>query len=244
MEEKINYELVKESFNNYLSFYDLNNSDISLKKRHSYAVADLMCELAYLLGMNDDEIILAKTIGLLHDIGRFEQLRLTSSYKDKVFDHAEYSNKYLFIEGHIRDFIKTDRYDDIIKEAIFYHNKLTIPDEVFCYTKMIRDTDKIDIYYQCAVNFEYRFDSNISPKVISEFNACSSINLDFVETGADKVLSILSLIFDINYLESFKLLTETDNFYLFVGCIEVDSTSESLWSELTKKCVSKIEGGI
>lgn len=66
---------MEEVFERFIADYDLSNSDIKLKYNHSYRVADLQVKYAKLLGFNKEDIEIAKIIGLLHDIGRFEQLK-------------------------------------------------------------------------------------------------------------------------------------------------------------------------
>lgn len=49
---------------------------------------------------------MAWLIGILHDIGRFEQLRRYQTFFDyRSMDHAKYGVHVLFEEGHIKDFI-------------------------------------------------------------------------------------------------------------------------------------------
>ena len=71
------------------------------------------------LHLSEDDVELAKMIGLLHDIGRFEQAIKYDNFDDyNTMDHAEYGVKILFKDGMIRKFIDTDEYDEIIKKAI------------------------------------------------------------------------------------------------------------------------------
>ena len=56
----------------------------------------------------------------------------------------------------IRKFIDDDKYDDIIKIAIKNHNKYEIEPldgEKLLQAKIIKDADKIDIFYQLAYQF-------------------------------------------------------------------------------------------
>ena len=83
--------MLVDAFNEYVSGYDLNNEDIKLKYNHSFRVMKLQEKYAKLLGFSDENVELAKVIGLLHDIGRFEQLRVYNTYDDyKSIDHADY----------------------------------------------------------------------------------------------------------------------------------------------------------
>ena len=88
-------EKVKEAFDKYTNNYDMTNKNIRLKYEHSYAVMDLMGELAFRLNLDKEKIELAKIIGLLHDIGRFEQLKEYNSFSDDNIDHGDYGADYL-----------------------------------------------------------------------------------------------------------------------------------------------------
>ena len=173
-------EKVIESFKKYVSNYDMNIMQISLKYNHSFEVMNLMGELAFRLNLDKEKIELARVIGLLHDIGRFEQFTRFESFNDSNIDHAELSVKYLFEENHIRDFIELDKYDDIIKAAIKYHNSYKIPSNLekdeLLFAKMIRDMDKVDIYHQAAINYNYVFNaSEVNEKVLTDFKDAKSI---------------------------------------------------------------------
>ena len=65
-------EKVIEEFNKYTSNYDKNDINILVKYNHSFAVMDLITELAFRLNLDKEKMELARVIGLLHDIGRFE----------------------------------------------------------------------------------------------------------------------------------------------------------------------------
>ncbi len=141
-----------EEFEKYISSYSLDQSYMKLKHDHSIRVMELMGKYAKELGFSDDDIELAKLIGLLHDIGRFEQYKVFGSDVDhKTVDHADYSVVQLFDKNQIVHF--TDRQDwyPIIEFAIRNHNKRYIPytedERVLMFAKLIRDIDKLDIVY-------------------------------------------------------------------------------------------------
>ncbi len=242
-------EKVIEEFNKYTSAFDRNIEGIALKYNHSFAVMDLMAELGFRLDLTKEQIELARVIGLLHDIGRFIQLANARSWDDDILDHGEEGVKYLFDEGHIRDFIDDSKYDEIIKKAIKYHNYLSIPDglsdEELLFVKMIRDMDKVDIYKQQAINFELEFKADeINEKVLIDFKDEKQINKNDSKTKTDDLLLTLSFIFDINFEESFDILVGTDNFDLFLSVVNVDEHSEKLWNKVREICFDKINRGI
>ena len=119
-----------EEFRKYIiENYDPKDGMISLKIRHTYGVVDASEYIAKSIGLDNENIQLARIIALLHDIGRFEQAKQYKDYRDyKNIDHAELGVKILFEEGFIRKFIQDDKYDNIILKAIKNHNKLEIED--------------------------------------------------------------------------------------------------------------------
>ena len=66
---------------------------------------------------------LAKIIGLLHDIGRFEQIKRFHSFEPGTMDHAMYGADLLFgPEQMIRRFVKDPSFDQLICVAIAKHS--------------------------------------------------------------------------------------------------------------------------
>ena len=242
-------EKVINEFNKYTDNYDKKNFEINLKYNHSFAVMDLMGELAFRLNLDKEKIELARVIGLLHDIGRFEQFKEFNSFDDKNIDHAVVAVNYLFKDGNIRKYIDTDIYDEIIRKAIRYHNVYELPDhlskdeELFC--KMIRDTDKIDIYKQDAINYELFFNANeITKKVLEEFKDEKLVESKYVNSKSDDTIQNLSMVFDINYEEAYDLLVSTDNFDLFLSMVNVSEDSENLFRKVKEICFDKINRGM
>ena len=65
----------KKEFAEYVKNYDIKNDKIRLKVEHIERVSQVAKKLATKLELEDEDIKLAELIGLLHDIGRFEQLK-------------------------------------------------------------------------------------------------------------------------------------------------------------------------
>lgn len=106
----IDREKVEDTFKKYTDNYDTSDEKIKLKVDHTYRVAALSERIAESLGLNKEDTDLAWLIGMLHDIGRFEQLKNYGTFSDAdSIDHAHYGVKLLFDEGLIWEFIdKTD----------------------------------------------------------------------------------------------------------------------------------------
>lgn len=243
----MDFEQCKKAFDQYIEQYDKKEKSIIWKYHHSYEVSSLMAELAFRLHLSKKEIILAKVIGLLHDIGRFEQWTRNHSFQDNTLDHADLSCIYLFEEGHIRDFVKDQSYDTIIETAIRYHNKYEIPasitdSKVVLFAKMIRDMDKVDIYKQIAIHYEQVFDqSKISKEALEVFRKRKLLDRKIVNPISDRVLISCAFLFDIYFKETFDILSESDNFYFYLSMVEVDDASEELWEEVKNICYDVID---
>lgn len=144
--------MLEVAFDKYVSNYNLSNELIKLKYDHSYRVMELSIKYAKELGFSESDIELCKIIGLLHDFGRFEQLKVYNTFDDnKSIDHADYSVEQLFDKNLIVNF--TDRVEDyeLIKFAIKNHNKFDIEytkdERKLKFARFIKDMDKLDIVY-------------------------------------------------------------------------------------------------
>lgn len=245
------YEKAQLAFEEYMKNYDLTNPLILLKYKHTYQVVELMSELAFRLNLSKDDMILAKVIGLLHDIGRFEQIKKYNVISDKKtnMDHADAACYYLFDDGHIRNFVVDDKYDNIIRKAIKNHNKYLIDDDMtgeeLLFSKMIRDMDKVDIFRVLALkNHEVFKADEVSSDVLKEFSLNHEINNHLIKSETDKTVSRLAFVFDINFNESFDILVQTDNFDFYLSMVDVASDSEKLWKKLREICFDKINRGV
>lgn len=147
-----------EAFKTYTDAYDAANPRIALKIEHTYHVAETCDAVAREQGWVPEDIDLAWLCGLLHDMGRFEQLRRWDTFKDaESMSHAALGVEVLFgkhpadapATTNIRDFIETDAHDELIRASIAYHSDFRLPAQLDTRTRrfcdIVRDGDKIDI---------------------------------------------------------------------------------------------------
>ncbi len=110
-------------FINYTNGYIKYGGRIELKIKHTFRVMRLCEMIATNLKLSKEEVEIAKIIGLLHDIGRFEQWKKYQTFKDSIsIDHANFGIKVLKKDNYIRKYTSDDKYDDIIFKSIKYHN--------------------------------------------------------------------------------------------------------------------------
>lgn len=229
-----------EEFNKHVSNYDMENYDIKVKFNHSYRVMNLALKYARELNFTKEDINLAQLIGLLHDIGRFEQLNKYHSYDDsKTVDHADYSITQLFDNNLIEKFWnKKDDYE-IIKFAIKNHNKYHIPDiddkRAMMHAKLIRDIDKLDIIYLLGFLGELdkkAIDEPISREIINSIKNHQTINCKYVQNANDEIAIYFAFAFDINNNICLKELKK--NLGYFYKKVENNNRFKEIYTEVIK----------
>ncbi len=213
--EKAKQELIK-----HVKQQKIDNPKVENKLAHVLRVAKNSKDLATNLQLSKEQIDLAELIGLLHDIGRFEQYKITD--KSIKFNHGEAGVALLKKDNYLRKFIKEEKYDDIILTAIYEHNRyqlsknLTKEQELF--SKIIKDADKIDLIYEGAeiywkapeiiTSIE---EGKLEPKMLQEFYQEKLPDRRNAKSKIDEVLSFISLIFDINFSYSLQKIKQSSN---------------------------------
>lgn len=161
-----------EAFHRYVEPYDAGNPRIALKVEHTLRVAELANRIAADSGFTEAGCDVAWLCGLLHDLGRFEQLRRWDTFNDSnSVDHAALGARILFGEdpvafataepgddffarhnraaGSIRAFCADPALDGMIRAAVAHHSDFRLPDALDVRTRaicdVVRDADKLDI---------------------------------------------------------------------------------------------------
>jgi len=172
----INRKNVINAFAEYVRNYDPSDEKIKLKIDHTYRVAGLCQSIAKSLNLSEADVDIAWLLGMLHDIGRFEQIRRFGTFSDAdSVDHAEFGADLLFKEGLIRKFAEgyyeeyelassgNEEAEQIIKNnehhnkdtgllelAIRQHNKYRVKEDLTerqrMFCDILRDADKVDIF--------------------------------------------------------------------------------------------------
>ena len=222
----------KKEFEHYLDDYDRTDDKVCLKIVHTFGVTEYSRQIAERLMLSAEDTELAQLIGLLHDIGRFEQLKRFDSFEPTTMDHAAFGVRILFEEGKIRDFVKTDTWDDIIRTSIAKHSDFRLEgiedSRTLMHARIIRDADKLD---NCRVKLEDTIETilgisaeevgktSVSPRVMEQFRRKESILSSTRRTAMDYWLSYLAYFFDINYKVSWDIIREHDYVTRLIGRI-------------------------
>jgi len=213
----MNIQVIKDEFKKHYKKYDINEPAIIRKYYHSIRVMDLSRLIAKYNNFNDNDAEIAAVVGLLHDYSRFEQWTDYKSFNDfDSVDHGDLAVQRLFDEQEIKNYsLKEENYDEIY-DAIKYHNKLSIPDNLTEHNtllcKVIRDADKLDLFYLFGIN-QALFsddDSDISFDVNEQFFKESQIKTTTVKNNNELIILRLAMIYDLNFDYSFKYIKDNN----------------------------------
>ena len=228
----IDRDRARAAFKSYTDAYDATNPRIALKIEHTYHVAEACDAVAREQGWSSEDIDLAWLCGLLHDMGRFEQLRRWDTFKDaESMSHAALGIEVLFGENpadapavtSIRDFIDDPAEDELIRASIAYHSDFRLPAQLdertrsFC--DIVRDGDKIDIMRTIAdstvdtilkVDEKTFLGSRFSSPTLAAFDEHRCVARDERDEPADFLVGLICFMFELVYPASRALAREQD----------------------------------
>ena len=255
----IDISKAKIAFKKFLDKYE-DKSDLSfqLKVVHTYHVAENSKYIAEQLNLSKEDIELAELIGLLHDIGRFEELKITKELNCVKFDHATHGSKMLFEKGMIRNFVEDSQYDEIIKKAIENHSKLAIEkglnERELLHSKIIRDADKLDNYrvkqeekieaiFPKRVNRkEDMEESLVSDKVYKAVLNRKCVNIYDRITPLDFWVCVLAFTFDLNFDVTYNMVREKDYINILIDRFDYKNKETKNRMENIRNILNKYVG--
>ena len=250
----VDLENAKKEFKKYISNYDINNPNIERKIGHSYRVAKTSKKIAETLNLEKEEREVAELIGLLHDIGRFEELKITKELNSVKFDHATHGSKMLFEKGIIRKFVEDSQYDEIIKKAIENHSRLAIEKRLnkreLLHLKIIRDADKLDNY---RVKQEEKIpkrvnrkedmeESLVSDKVYKAVLNRKCVNIYDRITPLDFWVCVLAFTFDLNFDVTYNMVREKDYINILIDRFDYKNKETKNRMENIRNILNKYVG--
>lgn len=212
-------------FEDYTQRFPANDvvveANLRYKKEHSLRVRDYMLTLGADLQFDPNQMILTEIIGLLHDVGRFEQYVQYHTFKDHLSeDHAKLGLAVLEREKIFLGRVSKSE-EEIIQTAIGNHNRRiiekSVAGETLVFCQLIRDADKLDIFDQ-VINFYEdptqtpflaveggHTDKSYSPEIIQGILSGKQISYDTVKTPVDIKLIRLSWLLDLTFPTALRI---------------------------------------
>lgn len=200
--------------------------NIELKIEHTGRVCGNILLLAKSEKISENDCMLAETIALFHDLGRFEQFMKYKTFKDSESEnHAFLSVKILNKEKVLSRLSKEEK--GLILKSIECHNMMEIPQSIekhsklYFFCRLIRDADKIDILRLASEEYSeenrslnpalelYLPDTGgYSEPIVSEILNNRMAKIADMKNRNDVKLLRLSWVFDINFPATYSLLRE------------------------------------
>lgn len=203
-------------FEEYIKKIDMNNAWAKAKYFHSLKSMDTARNLANDLNIfSEEEIVVIELIALFHDIGNFNE-KDYNLLDNNEEDMTMKSINILFDEGLIRKITEDTKYDNLIKLAIFCHNKDGLPknidEKTICICNIMKDVYRLE-ELRMVINYPYidnRINDYPTSLVYDDFKQFKEVNAKISDNNADNILIVLSKLFGINYKASYSLVGEKE----------------------------------
>jgi len=216
-------------FDDYVAgFYgddEFVNANLKLKEEHSRRTCEEMQYLAQELDLRENQRRIAEVIALFHDIGRFEQFVKYRTYHDpRSVNHCLLGLEVLRREKILEGLERKEK--EIIEKAIEYHGIKGLPadldSECLFFSKLIRDADKLDVFYVVTDYYErYRdnpeeFELEVelpdepgySAEVVEGILNEKRIDYSQLRTWNDMKLCQVGWVYDINFAPTLKRIRQ------------------------------------
>lgn len=218
------FEDLKKRFERYIDGFDVTDSacrsGFELKREHSLIVAEEAASIATAIGLTPEDVMLARVIGLLHDIGRFVQLAHYGTFSDEAsIDHGDVGADIIASGQWLSTWHHHDR--RVARTAVIHHNKARLPafDDERCglFARLIRDADKLDIFrvlrdrYQgpeWPASTERLPSDDVSDGVFRDVLAGRLVDRGAIRNRIDWVFFRLCWLFDIHFEPAFDMILE------------------------------------
>ncbi len=198
------------------------NRMFKTKIEHTMIVCHEIGQLGQEMHLDQDGIVLARIMGLFHDVGRFEQVRRFGTFTDRSsLDHGELGEQ-IIRENHVLDKLDHEQ-QELVFKAVRHHNRKELPpvenEALIFFTSLLRDADKLDIYRvvwdrlagdeQSSIGAPNRAGlchESCSQKVLQSLEKGKIVDSEEVKTDTDYRLLLISWVYDINHAQTARRL--------------------------------------
>jgi len=227
----------KKWFSEYVAGYYTGDRDydfpIRLKEEHTEKVCDNIRSICGDLQLPEQDRLLAETIALFHDLGRFEQYIRYGTFNDAVsINHARLSLMEIGKNRLLSRFATGDK--RLISKAVAHHNAPSLggnhPERDILFMRLIRDADKLDVwrvlidYYRNrgkqqnrAIELGLPDEPTCSQEIIDAFFNHRTALLKDARTNIDIILLQISWVFDLNFTQSFQMAQQQQLMSALIG---------------------------
>lgn len=218
---------ILERFNQFAYSYEKGESEeniraLELKRKHSFRVFRNARFIVQKENVSDIQKELAEVIAILHDVGRFEQFKRTGKYIDTSEVNHGTIGANMLAGGLLEYFIPEIRtFDSIIITAVRLHNVLELPNDLDeterFQCEVVRDADKIDIFYLCTLeeetNILYARSKEpetymLNPNIVLELKRRKTVDLKLVRNSIDLFALRIGFLNQFNFQRTLEYIDE------------------------------------
>ena len=207
----------KEYVAQFYEFADNGLQPILLKEQHTERTCKEMLLLASAHDLSEEDLLLAETAALFHDIGRFPQWKDYATFIDSESkDHALLGLEVLLAN---RVLLRISPYKrEVVYEAVRHHNLRKLPRSLsaqqLLFSRLLRDADKLDIWR--LIIMQQREHNHLletlagnipasntySREIVARLRQGKSSDFSYVRNRNDMRLIRLGWVFDLNFAAS------------------------------------------
>lgn len=177
---------------------------MGLKREHTAHVLDNARAIAAGESFAPHVARLCEAAALLHDTGRYEQLRRYDTFRDSdSVDHAVFSHDIVAEKGWLNQW--PDVWRKAVLDAVLFHNRRDLPEGLDAVTlavsQTVRDADKLDIFrvlehqiattdwrHDCKAFWNLPVQAAPSPAVVAAIRDGRPVDYQHIRSLADFVL--------------------------------------------------------
>lgn len=201
------------------------NTNLKMKEDHTRRVCQETSCLAEALKLSNADMLIAATIALLHDVGRFEQFIVYRTYNDpRSENHCLLGLSVLKKHDVLAPLDQPTR--QIIETAIRVHGEKelesSLDERTGLFAKLIRDADKLDIYHvvlenfkrfaasggECLIEREFPNEPICSTPVVNAVLNGELIAYPEIKTANDFKLLMIGWVYDVNFCQTLARIRE------------------------------------
>jgi hypothetical protein len=199
----------------YYTGDEVHDMPIRLKEEHTERVRHEIVSLGRTLDLSAEQMLVAETTALFHDLGRFKQYAVYGTFSDAESEnHAALGLRELARHHVLSRCSKKERI--VICKAIGLHNRRTLPEKgdvtALFFARLLRDADKLDIWRVFVDYYAGRFGAKsgtivlglpdgalCSSEILAALDREEMANTKDMVTLCDYKLLQISWVFDLNF---------------------------------------------
>lgn len=239
---------LKNWFEQYAKTFYSQDEDVQLhvrlKEEHTWRVVEHATAIGKSLGLLPEDLLLAETTALFHDVGRFRQYHTYHTFNDaRSTNHAALGLEVLKETQVLKQAGLSDQEIALVEKAVLYHNQRYLPEKenpkALLFAKILRDADKLDIFHiiveeEMPRSPELRSGDAPSSKVIQDILAGKMARFEDVKTPEDQMLFRLSWLYNIYFRYTFMYILEQQYLEKMFGILPASLELQPVYEHLRK----------